>query len=359
MDSIVKTEALIESEDTIMSHFTIKNEPGPSVESGADEVTVKPEHEHNMIRSFWSLTTSPTIKTEHPVINQTLVNARDTMTVEYKCEQDEQDDRLDMFPNTSSGKDASSVGDSGRYTSTMWLMDKDANQDEMIRAESERPRDVINIAPDHGMVDQEREPMIGGVRTRGILLPKRTAESSFVHHADVGGKRFKCHVCGKSFTQNNILKTHSKIHTGEKAFKCEICGKSFTRNSSLRRHSQIHTGDKPFRCHVCGKSFAQNSDLTIHSQIHICEKPFKCEVCGKFFTRTSHLRKHSRTHTGEKPFKCQVCGKSFIRNDMLTEHSRIHTGEKPFECEECGKCFTQKSNLKQHTQTHTGGKPHK
>ena len=33
-------EAVIKSEDTIMSDITIKNEPGPSVESGAHEVTV-------------------------------------------------------------------------------------------------------------------------------------------------------------------------------------------------------------------------------------------------------------------------------------------------------------------------------
>ena len=283
MDGIVKTEIMFENEDkdTIMSHITMKNEPGTSVEHGTDEVTVKPEHEHNMITSFWSLTTGPTIKTEHPLINQTLVKARDTMTVEYKCEEDEQneqDDRLNMFSNTSNGMDASSLKDSGRCTNTVRLMKNDANQDEMIRAESEQPRDVINIVPDHGMVDQESELMISDVRTRRLLLPKRTTESSFVHHADKGGKRFKCHACEKSFTNNSNLKTHSKIHTGEKPFECEICGKSFTQKGTLQTHCKIHTVAKPHMCQICGKSFARNHHLTQHSWIHGVEKPFKCEV---------------------------------------------------------------------------------
>ena len=317
---------MIKSEDTIMSDITTKNEPGPSVESGAHEVTVKPEHGHNIITSFWSLTRGPTTKTEHPLINQTLVKAKDTMTVKYKCEQDEQDDRLNIFSNTTNGEDASSVRDSGSYTSTVWHMDNDANQDAMVRAESDQPKDVINIAPDHGMVNQERELMISDVRTRPILLPKRSAESSFVQ-ANIGGKRFKCHVCGKSFTDNGNLAKHSRIHTGEKPFKCEVCGKSFAENGNLAKHSRIHTGEKPFKCEVCGKSFTQNGTLKEHCKIHTGEKPFKCQVCGKSFTQNSDLTNHSRIHSGEKPFACEVCGKSFTQNCHLRRHSQIHTGD--------------------------------
>ena len=116
MDRIVKTETMIENEETIISHFTIKNEPGTSVEHGTDDATVKPEHGHNIITSFFYPTRGFTVKTEHPLINQDLVRGKDQMPVKRKCEQDEQDDRLDMFSNISSGEDTSSVRDSGRYT---------------------------------------------------------------------------------------------------------------------------------------------------------------------------------------------------------------------------------------------------
>ena len=370
---------MIEDEETIVIPITIKNEPGTSVKSGTDEVTVKPEHEQNMTTSFWSLGRGLTIKTEHPLNNQTLVKAKDEMTVKSEHKQD---NRL----STSNSEDTSS----GKYksASTVWLMDNNVNQDEMIRAELEQPRYVINIVPDHGMVDQESELMVSDVRTKPILLPKEIPESSFVDQANISGKPFKCHVCGKSFTRKHYLKLHCYTHTGKKPFKCEVCGKSFTQNCQLSRHSQIHTdvykpykchvcgksfsqnanftrhsrihtGEKPFKCEVCGKSFTRNGDLKVHSWIHTGEKPFKCEGCGKSFTGSSHLKLHSRTHTGETPFKCEVCGKSFTHNGNLKVHSRIHMGEKPFECEVCGKSFNKKIHLKRHSMMHTSEKPFK
>ena len=50
---------------------------------------------------------------------------------------------------------------------------------------------------------------------------------------------------------------------------CEVCNKSFTQNNNLQRHLKIHIGQKPSKCQICEKSFAQNDYLKSHLKCHI------------------------------------------------------------------------------------------
>jgi uncharacterized Zn-finger protein len=141
-----------------------------------------------------------------------------------------------------------------------------------------------------------------------------------------------CVVCSRdipvmfmmNLIQQQHLKTHHHIHSGEQPFCCSVCNKSFSQQGDLKRHKRIHSGEQPFCCSVCNKSFSQQGDLKRHKRIHTGERPFSCDVCKKSLSRQHHLKSHQRIHNGEQPFCCYVCNKSFSQQQNLKSH-QTHT----------------------------------
>ncbi|XP_070995791.1 zinc finger and BTB domain-containing protein 8B [Oncorhynchus clarkii lewisi] len=69
-------------------------------------------------------------------------------------------------------------------------------------------------------------------------------------------KLHKCPFCPYTAKQKGILKRHIRCHTGERPFPCETCGKRFTRQEHLRSHSlSVHRSSWPVVCKGCRRSF--------------------------------------------------------------------------------------------------------
>ncbi|XP_063230288.1 zinc finger protein 350-like isoform X2 [Bacillus rossius redtenbacheri] len=111
-------------------------------------------------------------------------------------------------------------------------------------------------------------------------------------------------------------------------------------------------GGRPFRCHLCGKAFRKKSGLSDHVRAHLNRKAYKCRYCWKSYAQRAGLRSHERLHEGTQAFVCRVCQKAFTQRSHLVEHLRIHTGERPYACRACDRTFAKSWNLKCHEKSH-------
>ncbi|XP_021696063.1 zinc finger protein 43 isoform X2 [Aedes aegypti] len=197
-------------------------------------------------------------------------------------------------------------------------------------------------------------------------------------HLSSEDKPFKCVKCSRSFTKSNLLRTHMKTHD---RVECPICQKSLANVQAMRNHTLLVHSDGPkYICDVCGKECKTQRQVETHRIIHteptradgaqcgICHawisrkehlrrhitdihesKETECDICHKTYPNLKAMRKHKGlVHVGLN-FKCEVCGKRFKKALNLTEHrASAHTGEKLYSCEFCGMEMNSNGNLYAH-----------
>ena len=94
----------------------------------------------------------------------------------------------------------------------------------------------------------------------------------------------------------------------------------------------LHSDVKLFQCHVCGKSFKQQDGLRLHLFVHIKELKFECRVCEKKF-KTDRMREDHYISCHMKPDEidtvkrkvivCSICNKILRDNDRSVTASYI------------------------------------
>lgn len=169
-------------------------------------------------------------------------------------------------------------------------------------------------------------------------------------HSDV--RPYTCHVCGKSFSQQQSLNRHINIHSGH-GYQCNVCGCVMSDKANLNVHMRNHLGEKKYICEVCGKAFAQWSSHYYHMFTHSDSKRFHCIICEKKFQSPAGLREHKRIHViSEERHVCETCGNSFSSRKNLLSHIKIHSTDRCHKCEYCPAAFVRRKYLVQHYKTH-------
>ncbi|XP_037754982.1 zinc finger protein 585B isoform X2 [Chelonia mydas] len=122
---------------------------------------------------------------------------------------------------------------------------------------------------------------------------------------------------------------HPVTHIGLTANTINELGEKVSNSSLLFQHCQETSVEKSaVRCSECGKSFTRQEYLQIHLKIHRGERPYKCNKCRKSFRHKTSLVLHRYTvHKSERPHKCPDCSQLFILRERFIQHQRIHNEE--------------------------------
>ena len=88
-------------------------------------------------------------------------------------------------------------------------------------------------------------------------------------------------------------------NTENMKFQCTTFEKSFTRNNHLKVHQRIHSEVKPFQCNTCGISFHFKSNLTVHMKTHNSDKNLSCKICEFTTKHKSSFNRHAKIHVDE------------------------------------------------------------
>ena len=106
-------------------------------------------------------------------------------------------------------------------------------------------------------------------------------ESLDSHIKQAHPSHFTCSFCNVIFVSQSMLQTHTKrTHHPEISF-CDQCGKEFRTLSGLKEH--VATSHRTtFDCPECSKSFSSNDLLRSHKHLeHKGEGSFLCDLCPR------------------------------------------------------------------------------
>jgi DNA-directed RNA polymerase subunit RPC12/RpoP len=87
--------------------------------------------------------------------------------------------------------------------------------------------------------------------------------------------------------------TGSELQTQKKYCTTKECEDPsdtlFIEPEGMQMQNRVYSSGSQYACSVCKKSFSQQNSLSNHLRVH--QQPYKCDVCNKSFNRRSEDRK--------------------------------------------------------------------
>ncbi|XP_027009529.1 zinc finger protein 62 homolog [Tachysurus fulvidraco] len=194
---------------------------------------------------------------------------------------------------------------------------------------------------------------------RSVHNINKGSESPTVQSAHVSqsssSDAFRCQICQRSYPKLQSLKDHlRKVHRPKHLNPGSVGNFEF---KELSRGIVQHSQSKQFQCHVCNRTYQDNQSLKNHrrrvhrilggglqpsrgnlQQSH--SNPFQCQICSRTYPDIRSLRNHRRRvhrilgglgleiYKGSTPqnqgslFKCQICQRSYLDIEALNNHKR-------------------------------------
>lgn len=186
----------------------------------------------------------------------------------------------------------------------------------------------------------------------------------------IPGKAYTCDYCSKSYSRRNCIRHMKAVHVHKeetRLYECYVCGVKYKRLFSLKNHVVLHYDGKTFQCKICAEKFAHQSALTKHirskhangTKVRINRIKFQCKDCTFETANKDHFRNHFQTHhtreTLHSLLSCKICPKTFSTKSSYQQHMRVHL--KLFKCDSCPKAFSIQSRLNRHSAVHSMTEP--
>lgn len=178
---------------------------------------------------------------------------------------------------------------------------------------------------------------------------KQCPDNIKVEDDDGSGRRFRCHVCGKSYRHAGSLINHKRSHqTG--IFQCSICRKSYPHLAALRSHLRIHKG-RPTSLPASSEGDWLSSEPLTHENQQGCFSSHEGDVSG--ILGLPHDLVDSVQHKSDEEYVDEMNATEFheqFDNSFPDEHlpQDEHLMERHM-CADCGKTFTDIAGIKSHT----------